>query len=31
MWHAPFAVTPTAKDHWLTPFRRLDDARDTGR
>ena len=27
MRHAPFAVTPTAKEHWLTHFRAaLDDA-----
>ena len=27
MRHAPFAVTPTARDHWLTHFRAaLDDA-----
>ena len=27
MRHAPFAVTPTAKDHWLTHFRAaLDEA-----
>ena len=31
MRHAPFAVTPTAKDHWLTHFRAaLDDARGAG-
>jgi hemoglobin len=31
MRHAPFAVTPTAKDHWLTHFRAaLEDARAEG-
>jgi hemoglobin len=31
MRHAPFAVTPTAKEHWLIHFRAaLDEARDEG-
>jgi hemoglobin len=31
MRHAPFAVTPTAKDHWLLHFRAaLDEARSSG-
>jgi hemoglobin len=31
MRHAPFAVTPTAKDHWLTHFRAgLDEAVQAG-
>jgi hemoglobin len=31
MRHAPFAVTPTAKDHWLTHFRAaLDEVREAG-
>jgi hemoglobin len=28
MRHAPFAVTPTARDHWLTHFRAALDAGD---
>ena len=31
MRHAPFAVTPTAKEHWLTHFRAgLDEAVEEG-
>ena len=28
MRHAPFAVTPTARDHWLTHFRAALDGAD---